>query len=424
MRLKRQYKQGTYSTNIDAGPDGTPRNLLRSIIQNPQIAPYVQSLHIVKEATSSRFYIEKDMVDLFRNAAQNCPMITDKGERKRLLSGLFGGAEEPIIVLLLHLLPNLVNLHLEGWSEGGLLGQTLKRIGKSQDKVILPKVNAFELHNFILRDFWMPGEIFTSMSLLPSMRRISALDVDEDRNQNRDFNQTLGRAATKSPVTSLQLANCRIRLDVLCRLLKSTENLTSFSYCSKTKQPDPKWILAMLLSYTEDTLRDLTMFPLDNNVSYVGSLREFKALEKVSTSYQLLQQDPNEPDWSQILPQTLKSLKLHDASGGADYEPLFYCKLMDALMAIKETEIPELEYLHYEFNEEAILSEQNKNTLKSRFARQCAEAGVRFQLDWVSVAAEAKGKRQIAEVLEGSDLVKRAPRTAGTRPIPRHLLNS
>ena len=418
MRLKRRYSHGKYSTITGSGPNGTPVGLLRDILHNPEVAPYLNSLCIVLaengeafHPTGTEFNMSKKSVDFFGDAVRNCPMITDNDLKESLLKGFSEGTEEAVITLLLLMLPNLIKLRLGGRRAPEVLDQILNSIGTSQDKAALTQLNTIELDSIRLPSPLQSNQMFTSVSSLPSMRRMSAVDIRAYGIEVFDYFQELKYVA-KSPLTHLQLANCDIWPDVLSKVVKSTETLTSFSYCTKGREPDSKWILAMLLSQAGNTLRELTIFSCDN--AYMGSLIEFKALEKVSTSIQLLQVS-SIPDWNQILPSTLKSLKLHD-DGGVDYELLYYSKLMDALLAIKDREIPELEELHYRLSKTEMPSEQNRDTLGSRFARQCAEAGIQLCVDWVSVCDMARDNRVVAEVLKGSGIENATSQHLPPRP--------
>ena len=424
LPLKWGYTICRYLFHHTEGLEYPSAGLLRNLLYNPRLARYVRSLHVLRMDLDSVYYVEDSTLELYRKYIQDCAMISDDDKDALLVERLDRGNEEPAVVLLLLLLPNLVKLRLDHCCDRGFMTRILKKIGTSQENAVLAQLEVVELDACTIRHD-ARDDILTHLSLLPNLRRIAAHRVVDRGSGDDDYWSTLVDSP-KSPVTHIQLANCFIQPDSLFRLFVGTGNLTSFSYCSD-HAPDydyesimPEWLRAMLLSCAENTLRELTIFTWDDG--YMGSLRGFKALEKVSTNLRLLHKPipSDEPTWSRVLPRKLQSLKIQDAGGSAfDFHKRQYrYEAIRALLDIKYQEVPDLEWLHYQCNADLPFAPRNllrppkiRRIVKPDMATACAEVGIQLQIEWVSFRNGTKNKMRVAEVLEGSSLTNPSRRT-------------
>lgn len=396
--LKRKYTKCRYISDsaVYDNPNGPPADLLMDIIQNPNSALYVRSLHLEGIQYGGANYMTKESaVKLFNAAIRSCAMISGDEEQDQWCESIMTGEEDAVVALLLLMLPNLVTLRLDN-CDGHLISHTLARISSSGDKVALTQLSAVQFgQGFNDRIFDYDG-ILPSLTLLPAVKRISALNVGNPFIQQDVYPQAR-RPGAKSPVTHLSFTNCCYHPMVLSRVMQGLENLTIFSYCSEVAlshaEPEPSWLRDTLLAHAKDTLRELTIYSWKDG--FMGSLKEFTVLVKVSTSARLLQ-DPSshiEPALSQTLPRQLTILKLCDHD---DLGHLYYFKLLEHLLSIRGEETLELTTLYFLLKADEATSPFARETLRHYLQKKCTTAGMMIVLEWGNSRIE-----QVFEILEG-----------------------
>lgn len=192
MALKSKYT--TYSNFRDDGSEnnGLLADLLRDILEDPRRALYCTRLYIYghmgnfeDEAAADDLHTirhtsyTKNTVKLFRDAISNCTMLPDN-VKGAWINAVEVGDEDPLIALLLLLLPNLKGLRLVG-CDAPFTIKLLERITEKEGTEILAQLTAVEINGcnpYMGTDY--QGEdigILNYFAALPSVKRIIAFDA-------------------------------------------------------------------------------------------------------------------------------------------------------------------------------------------------------------------------------------------------------
>ena len=272
MDLKWRYTTCRNFTARGVEPNGQPANLLRDILEKPHLALYVNRLHIngwrerwgdsgaqgvpqeaPKTLPSEETRYPESTMELFKNAIRNCAMIPE-ADKEGWISNVSDGDEDPLIALLLLMLPNLVKLRLTS-CDGYRIEEMVGKITQDKRTKYLSKLVAVELAGLHPSnegvEFNDNAVIIKYFSVLPSIKRISALHFDAQDNEYIAAVQVTGRNQ-KSRITHMSFARCSLNSSVLLEILASTESLTSFSYCPGEYENgfgnyEPMWIRVALL---------------------------------------------------------------------------------------------------------------------------------------------------------------------------------
>lgn len=265
------------------------------------------------------------------------------------------GDEDPLIGLLLLMLPNLTKSRLEG-CDAHFTTKMLEKIGEKEGTETLAQLNVVEIsgcHPRVGRRY--QGEdiaIVNYFAVLPSVKRILALHAYRYwENQNPDFQ--LKPRNRKSSVTHVAFGNCSLRFNDLSEFLANAEALESFGYYDGSpdltgEEFQPMWFRAALLAHVSDTLEQLTILWCGQPKTLMGSLKHFKALRHLTTDIELLTGVSlrKEVQLVPLLPQTIRSVNLY---ARWVLGSLHHFKIYNELMESKFEKVPELSSIAYRF---------------------------------------------------------------------------
>ena len=256
--------------------------------------------------------------------------------------------------------------------------------------MILPKLSAIELEGPSTGDV-VGQNIFLPLSLLPSIQRVSALGVRTDEHLDE-----LPPPYIDSIISHLSFANCLIQPEAYTQLFKGLRVLTSFNYHgqeeTRFEEPEVQWFRRMLLGFAKDTLKSLTIYSFKQ--VFMGSLQDFKVLQRLSTSVELLQH-PGRRTMTGVLPPALEAIKLYGDEGQLNHSDLF-----DDILALKQEEVALLCSVTFVSCNVAHMTLDTIHRLKRYLDRGYAKADMHIQLHLRSkFECEAE---QIAEVLSES----------------------
>lgn len=233
---------------------------------------------------------------------------------------------------LFPLLPNLIALYLDAhYFHIYKLAQMIEKSSHT-DKPFLPRMKEVHLKGTPDEDrYRFQIGCLQPLSSLPSVRHISATGTDSVPQVPIQIDPF------SSQITSLDLWDCYINLDHLHRFLPNFTQLQSFAFSSRGGNPavpnsvmltvlkdgmlDASMIASALLN-CKSTLRRLTLFAASRAVANVGSLTEFRVLEKLQADLPLLPSPDLDEDGVPCLhlPGSLSDLQvIGDRYGAAEY---------------------------------------------------------------------------------------------------------
>lgn len=444
MKMKRAYTNRVHCTQAYFDRcDRTPPNLLDEVLQRGEIALYVQRLHLkdyatdvddlVEDAYDVGYMIPNHTLEVLSQAIENCDLIDGQSfKTDRIVSLLYDG-EYATNVLLLSLLPNLVTLRLDNGAHKYFVRYVEDDNSQKIGTPLLAQLGVIELSKYgtameecdtAMEEYDNSMEeydrILVLLSLLPSIKQISALNVgtrgsDYEANADRSLyqgdyppghstfaNLSISNSPSRlSRVTHMSVANCKIHPSVWAKMLGATTNLTSFKYCSneafRTKEHEAEWFCKALHAVAKDTLRHLTFYTHDQH--HMGSLRDFQALESLSTSVTLLHSSSlGLSSVSKLLPRSLELLRLRQYDG---WDEACWFEFMDELLQAKNEELPKLKLVQYLLNEGYVAPEYQRTIQHCMDEKHFSNAGVEVSLYW----SQYLWTKEIFEVLEGSTLV-------------------
>lgn len=331
--MKQKHAVYQYKNPIDFYPCCRPSQLLEKVLQEPQTAMYVQELSFnnwwstqeylgtTYPEGSHRPYTQRLIPRLNEIVSQLVP----QDEVSTWLKYIETGSEDPIISLLLLLLPNLSTLKFKYLGEGQeCLHDTLCRIRKMKG----PGVPLSRLRHVQIPHSWELGglKLFELFLRLPSIRSIHATGMfTRDVNAHSDTNL----APRTSDLEDLTLTTCWIGPKILSSHLEAFKALRSFTYDSGAKildmipplEFDSFWIRSGLLTFAISTLESLTPLSHNRKRDFMGSIRGFTAMRNLHTETQLLLRESDmyhdETSLARALPPNLETLKL-ECSGVKD----------------------------------------------------------------------------------------------------------
>ena len=327
--------------------------LLDEILQEPRIAFYVHevSIHGWRRKWSAQEHLEimrpenrhlpysEGTISRLRKAVSD---LVPQDEVSSWMRCIRSGCEDPIISLLLLLLPNLSTLKLNH------LGEELEYLCDTLYHISNMKSPAAPLSR--LRHVQVPRylELVDIFAAIPSVRSIHGFNIHEfitDTDWDTDL------APRTSKLEDLTFATCIINPKRFCEFLETFEALRSFTYHSDIEKIrndqrmefDPFWIRSGLSACARSTLQSLTLLSHDKKSNFMGDIRCFRAVRHLHTETQLLLRQASmhhdETSLAKTLPPKLEILKL-ECSGLGD--EIGIARLISTLAKLKKEYVPAL----------------------------------------------------------------------------------
>ena len=277
---------------------------------------------------------------MFKQDARNTIDSSREELEEGWLAAIDRGDEEPLIALLLMLLPNLRHIDFRPVDETCLcITDALRTIKYNKDSSSLKKLRSVNLelakpdHEDVL-----DVELVILFAGLPSVTSIYSHGVGTCPEGLLCY-YNIG----VTQVTDLRFVNCSVHSKDMFEFLYATRNLQQFSYSHKGSAGnpthfDPFWIRAALLANAQESFLSLTVLAGGQETYFMGILANFTYLENIHTDLRLLIGDPPSPEhgFSDALPLSIVSITLHiDYSSDAaclkdniqvvsDYPGIFY----------------------------------------------------------------------------------------------------
>ena len=314
-------------TNVEAEP-GKPSVLgqaLKEILHNPHAARYPSLLRFQgclgqPQEGANNFEIFKKTI--IKNAI-NISKQDIEQDLEAWEVQVREGKEEPLLLLLLLLLPNLREIHLSSEFD------TISCIRPTLGVILLEKLQSVSLKcTGNTHPEFLDFSLVSDFACQPSVTSIHSHNVATTHDDllyyvDSDFDTT--------NVVSLTFVECRINPRSMSQFLSTTQNLEHFYYSPRefAHMPgdfDPFYLRDALLANAYSTLKSLTILAGRQTMPFMGSLARFQCLESVETNFRLLIGCPSESHHtlSTTLPPSIVNVTLHmtHLTDGA------YCKLM------------------------------------------------------------------------------------------------
>ncbi|CAF9938632.1 hypothetical protein IMSHALPRED_001031 [Imshaugia aleurites] len=335
--LKRKHAVYRFCNPREPSPSPSPSQLLDDILQEPRTAFYVRELSIdnwwsrwstqedlntVPLEESHLPYSEESMSRLREAVSRFIP----DDEARFWIKGIESGSEDPIISMLLLLLPNISTLMFEGQGHSHTFLHHTLYVHARRTKG--PGVPLSHLHYVEVPDWGAAGlRLLGLLSALPSMIYDVNTDVHPDTDMvpwtkdSKDMTLTTSMIKPKHLYDFLK-AFRRLRsftYDSDGRKIPNTTKLVSHPLCHRRTPDDVRFTFSpfdqryMLSSFTRSSLESLTLLSHKRNRDYIGSIGSFENLRTLHVETQLLLHKDllhDETSLMNALPPKIENLKL------------------------------------------------------------------------------------------------------------------
>ena len=262
------------------------------------------------------------------------------------------GDENPILALLILLLPNLSTLsltHEQSWE--GPLQETIQRIAGAEKPMFLTRlvtVNFFSplgLWSYVMDLNWLG--MFAALPLVQSLH----FDNVTDEQGDNEITESAYVAPASYNITEITFTDSGLRPISLFQLLETVKGLKVFSYVAPSKmfcRLEPFWIRNALLANAKHSLEYLRILPLGTqSFGFLGALRGFTALKKVEIDIRLLCRWPAFDKLADLLPISIEKLYL-DTRYYVIYD--IVQRIVEGVVKAKSKLIPHLKALEFRTN--------------------------------------------------------------------------
>lgn len=233
----------------------------------------------------------------------------------RRLAEIDTGNEEPLIALLLLLLPNLRDVKVCSVVTWSLCLTAILNIAQNEKTRSLSKLKSVSLEYVATDGDFFDFDYIRLFAALPSVTSITGYQVGSDPD---DLLQSWPSCIFTKTLTNLSFVKCLINPKNVAELISSTCNLERFYYkpMESLVNPadfDPFWIRLLLLETAQNTLKSLTMLTDGQARHWMGNLAGFERLEVLETNFGFLIGDPS-TSWHtpyMVLPSSIVDIKIH-----------------------------------------------------------------------------------------------------------------
>ena len=290
-----------------------PARLLEKVLLRPRIALYVMHLSIGpilpywdpsdddnggvgddECPNDGHIPYPENVMALFMETIQK-PSFMPGNETSGWIKSVRDGDEDPIIALLLTLLPNLtmVTLTNDG-SDAWMSQQTILRIAKAEKMLFLTRLVTVN----ILSETYEGDNVFNWLTTFAALPSVQSLHMDHVRTERVDavFESEYFVPDSYS-IRELTFTDSDLHPQILAPLLNSVKGLKVFSYVGPNGNlaPDAEccqsqlWIWNALLANAKHSLECLTiLYPWTEELTFVGTLRGFTSLKEIQINLHLL----------------------------------------------------------------------------------------------------------------------------------------
>ena len=296
---------------------GVYGRVLKEILLNPRASRYPLLLKVdpwelewEETGSYSRETVPESDLALFKQAVRENIDVSKEELEEDWLAKIDKGNEEPLIALLLLLLPNLRDVKICSLITWSFCIIEILNMVQDEDSRSLRKLHSVDLEYVATDGDVLEFDYIRLFAALPSVTSITGSQVGSDPD---DLLRGPPFYPSSDNLTDLSFVGCPINPKSLADFLCSTSNLQRFFYKPTASDFDPFWIRSTLLGNTRYTLKSLTMLVDGYARHFMGSLAGFLCLESVETNLGFLIGDPS-TTWHtpfMVLPSSIVDIKLH-----------------------------------------------------------------------------------------------------------------
>lgn len=291
--------------------------------------------------------------ELFKKEFDRLSWLPDRDKEWHMTS-LMRGAEDPIVALLIGILPNLKRLHITfPVSDPYLFYRVV-------DGLASKKKRSLPLSQLVKVNIQGKGSSYDNFGLMARFAALSSVKTLIDQNMlSRDSKATCLRAPKLlAPLSSnaehLSFQSCSIHSEHIFEFLRGFRALRSFSHIGShpadtTEDPsgssifNPFWICAALVAHSKSTLKFLKLRSQSAKWRYMGSIMELENLEILETESNMLVRSGcfhNVHSILEALPPAIKDVRLHIST--LSWGPTTVSSMMQALVEAKKDRLSSL----------------------------------------------------------------------------------
>ena len=285
------------------------------------------------------------------------------------------GDDNPILALLILLLPNLSTLSLTGrnfWE--GPFQETIQRIAGAEKPMFLTRLVTV---NFMLLTWefgldlnWLG--MFAALPLVQSLN-FNSVTIEQDDNEITEAQDVLTDSYN---ITEMTFSNSDLCPIPLFQLLETVKGLKVFSFVQPNKtlcRFEPFWIRSALVANAKHSLEYLKILPLwTQECGFLGTLRGFTALKEVEVNVRLLCRWPAFDRLAHLLPSSIEKLNLDIRYDMVhSYVPI----IVEGIIKAKSRLTPHLKALKLTTNSGNRTIEEGRSMIKA-LKEECHNAGI------------------------------------------------
>ena len=343
--------------------------LLKDVLLDPHIALYVEELRLSiwhsswedptrgvpfycqRPMSDSKNYVfhvpypEQDM-ELFRNGIRKAEHMVPIGTDV-WFQLLETGDEDPILALLLSLLPNLRRLRLNPPPVRTPLFTTIRRMIETAVPISFSKLKSIHLEHGVTSQKEATS-LVQSFASLTSLEKISCYARDTFFDGEPDIPKCLV-SPRSSNVTELVFDSYIDTATHISVLLEGIKMLKKFTFVGHRETFEVSGLRIALLKHCQKSLEYLKLVASSNHAGTLGSLCLFENLKTLEVDHSILVNvnvtgDCNVAD---LLPASIEAIELTDL-GWMDVGHIR--PVIRSLVSAKRTELPNLERLNLVFD--------------------------------------------------------------------------
>ena len=345
--------------------DSRAAALLKDVLLRPRVALYV--VHVITDCCERPWWVKKndrgddDDVDDSHYLDEFMPMSIEAIQKRNILAPkdvqcliqqIRIGNEDPILALLLLLLPNISTMTLpdQGWIHREYCFRTIQRIAEAKQTKSLIRLRTVNI--------WLPqlpdSEFISSLDCVKELARLPLLQSMNIRLQNVSF---LPSIIMKDPlfqpdtskITTWTFSYDGLRPSLVFQLTKSIKGLVTFSCVDKGDKGigfQKFWDSTPPLTKAKHSLESLKFLSLRKGRNgFLGSFHEYTALKEMEIELSLLIGRGDRPgDLLGMLPPSVEKLHLHTR----EVRPLILPEIVKSIMQAKSQLFPRLSVLQIE----------------------------------------------------------------------------
>ena len=396
-KLKRNYS----SSNILVfeGPDaGSSVWLLKKILLWPRVALYVTHLSTYQYwagwaeppnsddddriESSWSYFIDysDDDIELFIEAIRR-PDLVLQNEVEDWITAVKEGNDDPIVVLLLLLLPNLNTMTLVVHSGFCRLAKTLRRISETKNSPFLRRLTTVNLEaRVVSEDNFMDWKWLSTSAALPLVQSLNVVRTGVD--DENVFRNRQRLEPGSSTVKKLALAKSRNCPKSIFHLFENFKGLKTFTYSNEDEgaEPfEPYWMGNAIVTYAKHSIESLKITAERREYAKaktLGSFRDCKNLREMEINIHMLWGNFPLRTLPDLFPMSIEKIHLHP--GDLRYTQI-PSSIVDVFVEAKSQLLPSLRVLIMELELRAIMWEEDKAVMMAS-KNKCGDVGIELSV--------------------------------------------